>query len=115
MQIVPQQIIDDLRGTNFDGYNWINEDDKIQVIGVTYKNPGEKVGGSELGDMYDIIVIGEDDDMPDRFQAILTSPIHYITRMINDGFDGIAYRMTTTSKAYVDAIYNEAIENCSEE
>lgn len=102
-----------LKNKDFDGLNFYrNEDDNIEINGFGYKNPGEKVGGTDLGDFYDIIIFSEDGPpkMPERFQAILISPLDYISRMIDDGFLGIVAKVTTTS----DTIMDEAFEQmCS--
>ena len=42
--------------------------------------------------------------MPERFQAILISPIDYVDRMAEDGFYGVVTKFTTTSKEIMDDI-----------
>ena len=70
-----------------------------------FKEPGEKIGGTELGDYFDIIIVQEDPPkMPERFQAILISPIDYVDRMAEVGFYGVVTKFTTTSKEIMDDI-----------
>lgn len=92
-----------LKNEYFDGINfYINEDGNIEVSGFTYHNPGEKLEGSPIGDLYDIIIFSyERPKLPERFQAILTSPLDYISRMIDDGFLGVVAKATTTSEEFM--------------
>lgn len=96
-----------LKNKPFDGINFYrNEDGNLEVSAFTYKTAGEKVEGSEMGDMYDIIIFCEEHPkMPERFKAILTSPLHYISRMIDDGFLGVVARATTTSDTFMEDIH----------
>lgn len=79
-----------------------------------YKDGGTKIGGSELGDNFDIILFKEDMDgkliEPDRFEAILMEPLEYISNMIKSDWYGIVARKTTTSQKFVDAIFDKLIE-----
>lgn len=98
-----RQLIDhDYDGINF----YINDDDLDEVTAFEYADRGTKIKGNNMGDMYDIIITRpEPTEMPERFEAILTSPPHYIERMLRDGFVGIVGKVTTTSKEAMDAIY----------
>lgn len=105
-----------LKTENFDGINfYINEDGDVEVDVFTYKNPSEKLKGSEMGDLYDIIIFPEDPPkMPERFSAVLTSPTHYVTRMIEDGFLGVVARKTTTSDEFMDNTLSHMNETVAE-
>jgi hypothetical protein len=96
-----------LKNRDFDGINfYLNEESELEVSAFDYKTPGEKVGGNEMGDYYDIIIFSPDPPkMPERFQAILTSPLHYISRMIDDGFLGVVAKVTTTSDNFMQGIH----------
>lgn len=101
-----------LRNKDFDGLNFYrNQDGNLEINGFGYKNPGEKLEGSEMGDLYDIIIFSEEPPkMPERFKAILISPLDYVSRMMEDGFLGIVAKATTTS----DTMMIEAFEQMSE-
>lgn len=105
-----------LKDKNFDGLNFYrNKDGNLEIDGFGYKNPGEKVGGTELGDYYDIIIFPEDPPkMPERFQAILISPLDYISRMMDDGFLGIVAKATTTSNTIMDEAFENMCERAAE-
>jgi hypothetical protein len=95
-----------LKNKPFDGINFYrNEEGDFEVSAFMYKIAGEKVEGSAMGDLYDIIIFNEEQPkMPERFKAILTSPLHYISRMIDDGFLGVVARVTTTSDDFMENI-----------
>jgi hypothetical protein len=94
---------------DFDGLNFYrNENGDLAVDGFEFKNFGEKLPGSEIGDLYDIIIFPEEPPKaPERFKAILTSPIHYVSRMIDDGFLGVVAKATTTSEKFMSDIFDE--------
>lgn len=101
-----REFLQQLKNNNYDGINFYrNDDGDLEVSQFELKHPGEKIGGTELGDFFDIIIIQENPPkMPERFQAILTSPIDYISRMIEDGFYGVVVKFTTTSEKVMDNI-----------
>ncbi len=79
-----------------------------------YKDGGTKIGGSKLGDSFDIIVFREDSDGklidPEKFEAILMEPVEYISTLIKGDWYGIVARKTTTSQKFVDTIFDKLIE-----
>jgi hypothetical protein len=93
-----------LKTDKFDGINfYINEDGDTEVDVFLYKEPSEKVEGSSMGDLYDIIIFQEEPPkMPERFKAILISPAHYVSRMIEDGFLGVVAKVTKASDSFMD-------------
>lgn len=95
-----------LKTNEFDGINfYLNEDGDIEVDSFKYTENYEKLAGSEMGDLYDIIIFPEEPPkMPERFKAILTSPIHYVERMVGDGFLGVVAKATTTSNEFMDEV-----------
>lgn len=105
-----------LKNKEFDGLNFYrNKDGNLEIDGFGYKNPGEKLPGSEMGDLYDIIVFAEDPPkMPERFKAILISPLDYVSRMIDDGFLGIVAKATTTSDTVMEDAFNQMSERAAE-
>jgi hypothetical protein len=87
------------------------EDNMVNIEFSKYKNTGEKLGGSELGDNFDIIVFRLDDEEDlvidlDRFEGILIEPREYISRMIKSDWYGMVSRKTTTSDKIVDGVFD---------
>ena len=86
----------------------IDKPDETNIQGLTYKEPGDKVGGNEMGDLFDIVSFrqtGEEQfgDL-DSFQAILVCPYTYTEKMFEDGYLGLVARCTTTSKEMVERV-----------
>jgi len=81
---------------------------ETSIQGLTYKEPGDKIGGSELGDLFDIVSFrqtgDEEFDDLEHFQAILVCPYTYSEKMFEDGFLGLIARVTTTSKDMVERV-----------
>jgi len=100
----------------YDTITFISGDkkDSLEVMANCYKDGGTKIGGSELGDNFDIILFREDSDgkliEPEKFEAILLEPLEYISNMIKSDWYGIVARKTTTSQKFVDAIFDKLIE-----
>jgi hypothetical protein len=94
-----------LKDNKFDFFTFLagDADGKIQVMGSEYANPGEKLGGNSLGDLYHIVLFRDSDenseeyDNFDEFEAILACPLEYASGLIPGGFYGIIARKTTTS------------------
>lgn len=64
-----------------------------------YKNLGEKLEGSDLGDLFDIIIVPQKPlKHAERFRAILIEPLVYINRLLDDGFIGLVGLATTSSE-----------------
>jgi hypothetical protein len=98
-----------LKDKNFDGINfYLNEDEDMEVQGFELKDFGEKKEGSMMGDMHDIIIAKYwPPQLPERFEAILSSPLHYVSRMMEDGFVGVVVKATTTTDAFMHDIFVE--------
>lgn len=105
-----------LHNKQFDGLNFYrNARGELSVDGFEFKNFGEKLPGSEIGDLYDIIIFTENSpEEPERFKAILTSPIHYVSRMMDDGFLGVVAKATTTSDSFMNEIFEEMCKQVKE-
>ena len=84
-------------------------EDEVSVQSATYKTPGEKIGGTEMGDFYDIVLfrMDEEDELIDleRFQAILVDPRVYVGRMVKSDYFGMVAKKTTNSDNMVDDIF----------
>jgi hypothetical protein len=93
------------------------EDNSLIVMGQEYQNPGTKIDGSEFGDCYHIILFKQDEEtydvkFLDKFEAILTSPLDYISMLIPDDWFGIVCRKTTTSDKFAKEAFDNIRENC---
>jgi hypothetical protein len=111
-----KEFLQELSNKSFDGLNFYkNDKGDLAIDGFKFKNFGEKIPGSEIGDWYDIIIFStEPPKPPERFKAILTSPIHYVSRMMDDGFLGVVALATTTSEKFMEEIFEEMNESVSE-
>jgi hypothetical protein len=105
-----------LKTEPFDGINFYrNDDGDLEICGFQYTDAGEKIAGSSSGELYDIIIFPEDPPkMPEKFQAILISPIDYIENMLDNGFLGMVAKTTTKSAEFIDVAFNELSERTAE-
>ena len=88
-----------------------DENEDLSVKLVCLNEPGEKIPGSTMGDYYDIIVTPNDlSNPPDRFKAILVSPVDYMYRMYRDGFFGVICRATTKTDEMMDKNYEMVLD-----
>lgn len=100
-------MIECLKGSqdrNFDMITFIESgENTITIVGSHYDDPGEKVGGSELGDSYHILLYRDSLTDPDRyddfetFDAILGDPLEYISGLVLKSIHGIVAKKTTSS------------------
>jgi hypothetical protein len=100
----------------YDGINFFrNDEDEIEIVSFQFKESGDKIGGTSIGDLYDIMIFPEHPPkMPEKFQAILSSPIDYIYNMIDNGFLGVISKVTTSSEKVVEEVFDGLCENVSE-
>lgn len=106
------EVLETLRNGNYDGFMFtMSNDGDLSIKAFELNEPGEKLPGSSMGDLYDIIVTPQDlSEMPDRFQAILTSPVDYLNRMFDDGFFGLICKATTKSDQIMSTNYEAMCE-----
>jgi hypothetical protein len=82
---------------------------KIHVEVNTYNNGGEPIGTTPVGNLYDIILVQDHAEDPDKFdhfdhwEAILACPLTYISQLIPQGWYGVIARKTTTSDIFVQS------------
>ena len=108
------ELLQTLETNGYDGLNFYfdDEDGEVVVAGFTFKVPGEKLPGSSLGDLYDIIIMSDTrPNLPERFKAILISPVDYVKRMLGDGFVGILSKATTTSDSFMNDAFAAMTES----
>jgi hypothetical protein len=92
------------------------ENDVIKIIGSNYEDSGEKLGGSELGDSYHIVLFrdsktdSEKYDDFETFDAILGDPLEYISGLLPKSIYGIVAKRTTTSGTFINKILDNIRE-----
>jgi len=89
--------------------------DQIQIEVATYKDPGENVGGSYLGNSYHVILFREDTKTDtlynvDRFDAVFVDPLEYISGLIPQNWYGVIARKTTTSNTFIQKAFDKLQE-----
>lgn len=91
-----------------------SKNNKIVLESLTYKEFGDKVGGSELGDEYHVILFREDAEgnmnSLEMFDAVLISPYEYLSRMLPAGWYGLIAKKTTTSYKFVKTTFDKLCE-----
>ena len=100
-----------IQNHNFDMISFVEgEDDTIKITGSHYDDVGEKLGGSELGDSYHIVLFrdsktdSEKYDDFETFDAILGDPLEYISGLLPRSIYGIVAKKTTTSGTFIGKI-----------
>lgn len=91
-----------------------DKEDQITIEGATYRDPGEKVGGSVMGDSYHVILFKESPETEelydvDRFDAIFSDPLEYISGLIPQNWFGVIAKRTTTSEDFIQKIFDKMI------
>jgi hypothetical protein len=86
----------------------------IKIEGATYKNPGEVIGGSNIGDAYHIILFKEDEETEelynvDSFEGIFIDPLEYMSSLITQDWYGIVARKTTTSTDFIQKTFDKLL------
>jgi hypothetical protein len=89
-----------------------DEEDQITIEGATYKESGNKIGGSEMGDSYHVILFKESSETEelydvDRFEAIFSDPFEYISVLIPQNWYGVIAKQTTTSHTFINKIFDK--------
>jgi hypothetical protein len=102
----------ELKDEEFDAYFFLPGDTtgQIQIEGALYKEPGVSVGGNSLGKEYHVILFKENDagiyDV-DRFDAVFTEPLEYMSSLIPENWYGMMARKTTTSNNFVQKVFDK--------
>ena len=92
-----------------------DKEDQVQIEAATYKDPGEDVGGSQMGNAYHVILFKEDTKTDtlynvDRFDAIFVDPFEYISGLIPQNWYGVIARKTTTSNTFIQKTFDKLKE-----
>jgi hypothetical protein len=102
-----------LKDDDHDAYFFLPgpKEDTIHLEGASYKDAGENIGGSEMGNAYHVILFKEDDDGElvdiDMFDAIFSDPLEYMSGLIPSGIFGIMARKTTTSNNFIQKTFDK--------
>jgi hypothetical protein len=110
------EFLREFRDVTFDAI-WFLPGNKLGTVTIEsnrYKNPGEKLSGSDYGDAYHVILFREDDGGDlchiDRFEGILGEPLEYISGLIKQDWFGMIAKKTTTSTEFVDKLFDKLCE-----
>lgn len=92
-----------------------DKEDQVQIEAATYKEPGENIGGSAMGNAYHVILFKEDIKTDklynvDRFDAIFVDPLEYISGLIPQHWYGVIARKTTTSNTFIQKTFDKLQE-----
>lgn len=94
--------LEPMRNAYFDCLTFLpDDDDNVHIEAGTLQDPGDKLGGSSIGDSYEIVLFKEGEEGPthvDHFIAILGCPLEYASFLIPAGWYGMITKWTTTSK-----------------
>jgi hypothetical protein len=91
------------------------KEEDIHIETNELREKGKKIGGSNLGDCYDIIIFKDkegDVDNLERFDAILIEPLEYVSMLIPLDFYGVICKKTTTSGKLMDGIFDKFHQVC---
>ena len=92
-----------------------DKEGQVQIEAATYKDPGESIGGSYLGNAYHVILFKEDTKKDklydvDRFDAVFVDPFEYISGLIPQNWFGVIARKTTTSNTFIQKTFDKLKE-----
>lgn len=102
-----------LRDEPFDAFFFLpgEKEDTIHLEGATYRDPGEKLGGSNMGDSYHVILFREADDGElvdiEQFEAVFVDPLTYVSRMLGINWFGVMAKKTTTSNTFIQNTFDK--------
>lgn len=87
------------------------EEHQLEIQVSELIDTGEKIGGSILGDCYDIILFKENEEGDiqnlERFDAILSEPLEYMSMLIPLDFYGVICRKTTTTGKLMNGVFDK--------
>ena len=107
------EIPKELKDEPFDAFFFLpgEKEDTVHLESAIYKDAGENIGGSAMGNGYHIILFreAEDGELVDveQFTAVLVDPITYMSRMLSIDWFGVLARMTTTSNTFIQNTFDK--------
>jgi hypothetical protein len=97
----------------YDCLYFLPKEESMHVEAALYKEPGEKIGGSDIGDLYHVLLFREGMEgfeEVDKFEAIFGCPLEYMSNLIPSGWYGVFARKTTTSDEFFDELCGLLLE-----
>jgi len=86
-----------------------DDDNQVKIEIAQYREKSDKVDGSPMGDMYEIILFRMDEEYNmtdlDKFEGILVEPREYVSRMIKEDWYGMVTKKTTTSDKLTSDVF----------
>ena len=105
------QCFEPMKGADYDCLTFLpTTDNNIHIEAGKLTNPGEKLGGSSMGDSYEIVLFKDGDNGAtdiDHFKAILGCPIEYASFIIPAGWYGLITKWTTTSEEIISELLDK--------
>jgi hypothetical protein len=102
-----------MKKENYDVYMFIpgESEGEVRIEGNSFEELGDKLNGGLAGDCYQIAIFKESETEDkivelDTFEAVLSSPVDYMERMIDDEWYGVLCRKTTNSLEF----FNKAVD-----
>ena len=84
--------------------------DSLHIEGSKYRESGEKLDGSAMGDCYHILLYKDNEIKGvhnlDLFEGILMDPLEYASRLIPQGWYGMFAKKTTTSDEFINKAFD---------
>jgi hypothetical protein len=86
--------------------------DEVHIEASQLKDPGQSLGGSDLGHTYEVLLFRDDEEKDeltdiDRFEAIFSDPYEYASNLIMQNWFGIMVRKTTTSSVFIQRLFDK--------
>ena len=112
------EYLKELMDDDYDAFFFLpgEKENTLHIEGSKYKKPGEMIDGSNfgLGNCYHILMFKEDEEGGicnlDLFEGIIGSPLEYISNMIKMDWYGMLCKKTTTSKDFVQNVFDKMQE-----
>ena len=87
------------------------KEDQLHIETAVYKNPGESVDKSAMGNSYHVILFKEDNDKDgiydiDQFEAVFCDHLEYASNLIPSKWYIIMARKTTTSNDFIKKTFD---------
>jgi len=84
------------------------DDTQVTISAKDYVDPGQKIGGSEMGPEWHILLFrSHEPEKVDVFDAILSDPREYVSTLIKQDWYGIVAKKTTTSKNFINDMFDK--------
>lgn len=106
--------LQEIKNSPYDCLYFLPKEESLHVEAALYKDPGEKLGGSDIGDTYHVLLFREGmegfEDV-DSFEAIFGCPLEYMSNLIPSGWYGVFAKKTTTSEEFFTELCDTIVGN----